>query len=268
MLKRTRLFDLNFINDTDFNATIASMLNFQNEFDINGDEMPLLFTPNVDDVVKLNDKQYAELSSILKRSFYLLPDGQPIIWASKLLGKKLGRRLPGSELFPLLWKEVIAHKRRIMVVAPNTETGELLKKEYPSLEYYVPPFFDVNDKMQLQKIVAEAILVFDKADPEFVFIGIRFPKQNYIALALIDHVKKQMQLPQNAGRPVKMPLFLLMGASYEFYLNLKKRAPKFWQKTGLEWFYRFTQEPGRLFRRYFIDDMQFIPIFFREMRKK
>jgi N-acetylglucosaminyldiphosphoundecaprenol N-acetyl-beta-D-mannosaminyltransferase len=59
-----------------------------------------------------------------------------------------------------------------------------------------------------------------------------------------------------------------MGASYEFYLNLKKRAPKFWQKTGMEWFYRFTQEPGRLFRRYFVDDMQFFPIVWREFRKK
>ncbi|MFI5172268.1 MAG: WecB/TagA/CpsF family glycosyltransferase, partial [Chitinophagales bacterium] len=98
-----------------------------------------------------------------------------------------------------------------------------------------------------------------------VFIGIRFPKQNHIALGLIDHFNNTSQTT-TAGHA--MPLFLLMGASYEFYLNLKKRAPRFWQKTGLEWFYRFTQEPGRLFKRYFVDDMQFFPIVWREMRKK
>ncbi|MBC8047353.1 MAG: WecB/TagA/CpsF family glycosyltransferase [Fimbriimonadaceae bacterium] len=263
MLKRTKLFDLDFINDTNFDATIASMLNFKNEYDPEGNKFPLLFTPNVDDVVKLNEKRYADLAEILKRSYYLLPDGQPIIWASKLLNKKLGRRLPGSEFFPLLWKEIIKHNKRIMVVAPNNEVGELLKKEYPALEYYVPPFFDVNNKEQLNNVIEGAKIVFDKVKPEYVFIGIRFPKQNHIALGLVDHVKNLQLTTQQ-----QMPLFLLMGASYEFYLNLKKRAPKFWQKIGMEWFYRFTQEPGRLFKRYFIDDMKFIPIFFREMRKK
>ncbi len=64
-----------------------------------------------------------------------------------------------------------------------------------------------------------------------------------------------------------MPLFLLMGASFEFYLGLKKRAPVIWQKAGLEWFYRFTQEPHRLFKRFFIDDLQFFPIVAREFLK-
>ncbi|MEZ5014756.1 MAG: WecB/TagA/CpsF family glycosyltransferase [Chitinophagales bacterium] len=262
MLQRTRLFDLDLINDANFDATIDSILRFDTEFDASGDKLPLLFTPNVDDVVKLNEKRFAFLAGILKRSFYILPDGQPVVWASKLFrGKKLKRRLPGSELFPLLWKEVIAHNKKVMVVAPSPEVGELLKREYPSLAYYVPPFFSVDKEEEMQKVNAEASAVFDTIKPDYVFIGIRFPKQNHIALGLIEHVKQEH--PE-----MHMPLFLLMGASYEFYLNLKKRAPAFWQKIGMEWFYRFTQEPGRLFRRYFIDDMKFFPIVFREFFKK
>lgn len=279
-LTRTKIFDLNLINDKNFDATINSIINFKNEYDPKSGLLPLLFTPNVDDVVKLNEKKYADLAEILKRSYYILPDGQPVIWASKILGKKLKSRLPGSELFPLLWKEIINHNKKVMVVAPNVEVGELLKKEYPSLEYYVPPFFNVENKDEVKKVVEEASVIFDKINPEYVFIGIRFPKQNHIALGLIDHFNTQHLLTsyREAGSPLTtdhsllttlhMPLFLLLGASYEFHLNLKKRAPKFWQKTGMEWFYRFTQEPGRLFKRYFIDDMKFFPIVWKEYFKK
>ncbi|MBK7110387.1 MAG: WecB/TagA/CpsF family glycosyltransferase [Bacteroidetes bacterium] len=98
--------------------------------------------------------------------------------------------------------------------------------------------------------------------PEYIFIGIRFPKQNYIAFELLDNLQKQ------GYSKSEMPLCLLLGASYEFYLDIKKRAPAIWQKTGMEWFYRFTQEPGRLFKRYFIDDMQFVSIFMKEYFKK
>ena len=85
MLKRTRIFDLDLINDNNFDATIASMVNFEKEFDPKGDKLPLLFTPNVDDVVKLNEKQYSDLATILKKCFYIIPDGQPIIWVSNFL---------------------------------------------------------------------------------------------------------------------------------------------------------------------------------------
>ena len=146
--------------------------------------------------------------------------------------------------------------------------------------YYVPPFFDVENKTELENVINGCIPLFDKFKPEYVFLGIRFPKQNHIALGLIDHVRKNWSLqpaPLNAEmntdqsiKPIQhstMPLFLLLGASYEFYLNLKKRAPSFWQKVGMEWFYRFTQEPGRLFKRYFVDDLKFFPIVWREWRR-
>lgn len=98
-----------------------------------------------------------------------------------------------------------------------------------------------------------------------MFLGIRFPKQNHIALGLIEHIN-QYNATHNET-PRNMPLFLLLGASYEFYLNIKT-CSEILAKIGMEWFYRFTQEPGRLFKRYFIDDMQFIPIVIREFRKK
>lgn len=261
MLQRTHLFGLDLINEASFDPVIASMLDFSNQFERAGDKLPLLFTPNVDDVVKLNEKKHVGLAAVLKKSYYILPDGQPVIWASKWLGKPLKKRLPGSELFPLLWKELVAQNRKVMVIAPSQQVGELLQKELPGLAYYVPPFFNEEDEQAVAEVVAEACKVMDELQPEYVFLGIRFPKQNYIALGMITH-------QQQKGATTPMPLFLLLGASYEFYLDLKKRAPLFWQKLGLEWLYRFTQEPGRLFKRYFIDDMKFFPIVWRERRLK
>ncbi len=262
MLKRTRIFHLDFINDTSFDAVLHSILHFHGEFPDSNNKLPLLFTPNVDDVVKLNQQKYADVAERLYRSFYILPDGQPIIWASKLLGKPLARRLPGSELFPLLWKLLTGNNKRIVLVAPSEEVGSMLRREYPALEYYVPPFFEADDREALQKITADLLKLCNVFQPEYVFLGIRFPKQNYIAFALLEHLEQQ-GLPKH-----KMPLCLLLGASYEFYLDIKKRAPAIWQKMGMEWFFRFTQEPGRLFKRYFIDDMQFVGIFIKELFKK
>ena len=96
MLQRTHLFGLDLINESSFDPVITSTLDFSSQFDSAGDKLPLLFTPNVDDVVKLNERKHARLAEILKKSFYILPDGQPVIWASKWLGKPLKKRLPGS----------------------------------------------------------------------------------------------------------------------------------------------------------------------------
>lgn len=263
MLKRTRIFGLEMINDADFDATVYSILNFKNEFDAAGDKLPLLFTPNVDDVVKLNNKMYAALAAILSKSYYILPDGQFIVLTSRLLRKPLKKRLAGSDLFPILWKELIANKKRVMVIAPNETVGELMKKEYAEMVYYVPPFFDEENTEELNNAIQACIPLFDEFKPEYVFLGIRFPKQNHIALGLIEHVKNT-----SSNGQMQMPLFLLLGASYEFYLNLKKRAPVIWRKLGLEWFHRVTQEPGRLFKRYFIEDLKFFPIVIKEFFTK
>lgn len=63
-----------------------------------------------------------------------------------------------------------------------------------------------------------------------------------------------------------MPLTLLLGASFEFYTNEIKRAPLWIQKVGFEWFYRFLQEPKRMFKRYFIDDIKFLSLVYKESK--
>ncbi|MNV75641.1 putative N-acetylmannosaminyltransferase [compost metagenome] len=59
-----------------------------------------------------------------------------------------------------------------------------------------------------------------------------------------------------------------MGATFDFLSGSVKRAPSFMQKTGFEWFWRLSQEPGRLWKRYLVDDAQFLLLLLKELRKR
>lgn len=60
-------------------------------------------------------------------------------------------------------------------------------------------------------------------------------------------------------------IFMGLGATIDFEAGTLKRAPAIWQKIGMEWLYRCMKEPKRLFKRYFIDDMQFFYYFILQL---
>ncbi|MDQ1431656.1 MAG: N-acetylglucosaminyldiphosphoundecaprenol N-acetyl-beta-D-mannosaminyltransferase, partial [Actinomycetota bacterium] len=166
-------------------------------------------------------------------------------------------RIPGSSLFPLVWRRVVDEGRSAVVVAPSRDVGEALRTEHPTLGVVVPPYFDVEDRAALAEVLDECEQMIHGTDPELVMLGIGFPKQQHIATALIERLDAR-------GRDV--PVFLLLGGSLDMYLGRVRRAPDWVQRAGLEWFYRFLKEPRRLFRRYFVTDMRFVPLVVEEYR--
>ena len=60
-------------------------------------------------------------------------------------------------------------------------------------------------------------------------------------------------------------LFMALGATIDFEAGVKKRAPRIWQRMCLEWLYRFIQEPKRLFKRYFVEDLKFFGLFAKQL---
>jgi N-acetylglucosaminyldiphosphoundecaprenol N-acetyl-beta-D-mannosaminyltransferase len=247
-----RLFGFDFVNAHDVTATVDQILGVQ---PLDG-LLPLVVTPNVDYIVQLRQPQHAELAATLRRARYVLPDGQPIVWTSRLTGEPLAARLPGSSMFPLVWGKVAAERRPAMIVASSYRTAEQLRREHPQVGVVVPPHFGVDDDAQLARVVEECRRVIAEVKPEFVFLGISFPKQQHIALALVEALEA-------TGEP--LPLFLTLGGSFEMYLGQVPRAPGWMQSVGLEWFFRFLMEPRRLFRRYFVTDMQFAALFVKEL---
>jgi N-acetylglucosaminyldiphosphoundecaprenol N-acetyl-beta-D-mannosaminyltransferase len=211
----------------------------------------------VDTVVRLDELEPSGVAQRLRNARYILPDGQPIVWASRLLGEPLRSRLAGSDLVPPLWRRIVAEGRTPMVIASCEEVAESLQKEVPSLAVYVPPVFDPADPSAFADIISAIADVLDGTDPEFVFVGISYPKQQLLAFALIDRLRRQGRRP---------PVFLLIGGSFDMYVGRTPRAPAWMQRVGAEWFFRFLLEPRRLFRRYFVEDLRFLTIVGRELR--
>jgi N-acetylglucosaminyldiphosphoundecaprenol N-acetyl-beta-D-mannosaminyltransferase len=243
-LPTRHVFGFDFISSPNVEAVADRILGPQPDDGL----LPLVLTPNVDYLVRLTESRLAPLNLALQRSRYVLPDGQPIVWTSQLLGTPLAARLPGSTLFPHVWRGVVAQNRRAVVVASCEETAERMRVEHPDIGVVVPPFFDAEDADQLASVVGDCQDQIDKVQPEFVFIGISFPKQQRIALALAEAAE---------ARGEQSPLFLTLGASFEMHLGLHPRAPRIMQSLGMEWFFRFLLEPRRLFRRYFVVDARF-----------
>lgn len=124
-----------------------------------------------------------------------------------------------------------------------------MKERYKNLTVagtYSPPFgfeHDVHEMMKINDMIKQA-------NPDILFVGLGSPKQekwiyrNYHELAV--------------------PVSIGIGATFEFYSGMVKRAPRWMQRCGLEWFWRLMKEPRRLWRRYLIDDTAFIWLIFKQ----
>jgi N-acetylglucosaminyldiphosphoundecaprenol N-acetyl-beta-D-mannosaminyltransferase len=252
-LRTRRLFGLDFVDDVSVDATVEQLLANQED----DEREPVVFTPNVDTVVRLGELEPSGVAQRLRNARYILPDGQPIVWVSRLLNQPLRSRLAGSDLVPPLWRRIVAEGRTPMVVASCEEVAESLRTEVPALAVYVPPVFDPGDSLAFADVVSAAADLLDHADPEFVFVGVSYPKQQQLAFALIDGLRQQGRRP---------PIFLLIGGSFDMYVGRTPRAPAWMQRIGAEWFFRFLLEPRRLFRRYFVEDLRFLTLVGRELR--
>ena len=122
---------------------------------------------------------------------------------------------------------------------------ERIQKKYPTLNicgHYSPPLgFETNSE-ELKRSLE--MIKECKADILIVFLGC--PKQE----RFIAKHKDEYQVPVS----------ITMGGCIDFIGADIKRAPLWMQKSGLEWFFRFAQEPKRLFKRYFVDDVQIFPL--------
>ena len=201
-------------------------------------------TPNIDHIVKL-DKD-AEFREAYKNASLVLADGMPLIWASKFLGHPLKGKVSGSDLFPKICGMAAAKRYRLFFMGGRPgaaqKSAEVLKNIYPDINIvgiYAPPYGFEGDREENEKIVK----MIKESNPDILFVGLGAPKQE----TWIYKYREHYQSPVSIG----------IGASFEFIAGMVKRAPLWMQRIGLEWFWRLMMEPGRLWKRYLIDDMRF-----------
>jgi len=223
------------------------------------DELPLVVTPNVDILVTLESAE-EHVKQTVKKAAVVLPDGQPLVSFSRFAGGSLQARLPGSDLTASLWPELVAGKRSTFAIVSQVEVAERLAREHTCFGSLVAPMVPAEAGTLVDRFAWECIQAISTMEktPEFVFIGIGFPKDPLLARSIIE------QWPSEMG---EAPMVLAVGASLEFITGLKKRAPEVFQRYGLEWLHRIASEPRRMLKRYLVRDARFLVILARHIFK-
>ncbi len=202
---------------------------------------------NVDKLVKAN--RDPELRQIINDCALINADGMPVVWASRLLGKGLKERVAGVDLFESLMQRSAQKNWRVFLLGAREEVvsgvRDIYLKKYPGLT--VAGYRNGYWKQEEEAGVIEQIKA---ARADLLFVAISSPKKEQF----LGQYQAEMQIPFAMG----------VGGTFDVAVGKVKRAPVWMQKSGLEWFYRFLQEPRRMFRRYFIDDMAFFGLLLKE----
>ena len=207
---------------------------------------------NVDKLVKA--RRDAELRRIINDCALINADGMPVVWASRLLGKPLKERVAGVDLFEALMKRSAEKGWRVFLLGARepivSRVRQLYGAKYPGLTIAGHR----NGYWSGEQEEAAVVEQIQAARTDILFVAISSPKKEQF----LGRWQAQMKVPFAMG----------VGGTFDVAAGHVKRAPLWMQKAGLEWFYRFLQEPRRMFRRYFIDDMAFFGMLAREMWRR
>lgn len=175
----------------------------------------------------------------------ILPDGNPLSALSRKMGFKEAKRVTGPDLMHEIFKLSEENRYKHYFYGSSEETLKQLniklKEKYPKINIvgmFSPPF---KEEVSLEN--EEKLNEINRLNPDFIWVGLGAPKQEI-----------WMKLHENKVNG----LMIGVGAGFDYFADKIKRAPKWMQKSSLEWLYRLMQEPRRLFKRYFITNLKFI----------
>lgn len=216
-------------------------------------EPAYLATPNVDHVVRIQSDpafRQAYLDADL-----VVADGMPLLWAARFLGRPLREKVSGSDLFPIFCRTAAEKGYRLFFLGGRPGAAEkcaaLLMQRHPGLRIvgiHCPPMGFEKDEARNQAVIE----MVRASNADLLFVGLGTPKQE----VWIHQYHRQCGVPVSIG----------IGASFDFVAGYVKRAPLVFQRMGLEWLWRLALEPGRMYRRYLVDDMAFFGLVWQQHR--
>lgn len=182
-----------------------------------------------------------------------VPDGMPIVWASSLLGTPLRERVYGPDLLLAVCADPRLRQRRHFFYGATAKTlvrlRSALTARFPHLivaGMEAPPFRPLTPEED-----ARAVATINGSGAEILWVGLGAPKQERW---MAEHREKL--------RAVQVGV----GAAFDFLSGVKRQAPVWMRRRGLEWLFRLGMEPRRLWRRYLIYNPLFILKFWRRLR--
>lgn len=206
----------------------------------------LVVTPNADHMRMLRSG-HPGLTAAYEAASLVLADGQPLVWAAQLQGTPLAGRVPGSDLLWTLAEAAGPADVPVAVIGGGPgvaeRTAEVLQRHQPQLDVVMAEGPEVPAMPDPGELAGLARRIED-AGARIVFLGLGCPKQEVVGKVLSE------MLPS--------VWFLGVGAAVDFAAGTVRRAPRAWQRLGVEWLYRLLQEPRRLARRYLLDDGPYV----------
>jgi N-acetylglucosaminyldiphosphoundecaprenol N-acetyl-beta-D-mannosaminyltransferase len=209
-------------------------------------------TPNAQHVVLHQSDPL--LREIYEKAFLVATDGVPLIWAGRLLGSNLPGRVNGTDLFETLCAKAAQANLRVYFLGGRpgaaTAAAARLLQRHPALQIagvYCPKYGFEWDPIEQANILHE----INACRPHLLFVGLGAPKQEYWMY--------------NNRRLLNVPVMLGIGGSFEFVGGVLPRAPRWMQRAGLEWLFRLSREPGRLWKRYLVGNSKFCALIVREL---
>lgn len=176
----------------------------------------------------------------------VVPDGMPLVWIAKWRGQSHTQRVCGRDLFSaVLKKSEITGASHYFFGGTETSLKKLcdeVRTRFPKVNIAgteAPPFRALTP-LELESAVTK----MNSSGADYIWIGIGSPKQEY----LMSELRPKLNATALFG----------VGAVFDFYSGIKPIAPKWMQKAGLEWVFRFMTEPRRLWKRYLIRNPVFV----------
>jgi N-acetylglucosaminyldiphosphoundecaprenol N-acetyl-beta-D-mannosaminyltransferase len=203
----------------------------------------------VTDMHSLMQAQHsASFKKVLDEADLVVPDGFPLVWLGRRKGFALRRRVYGPELMERFCEGTASRRYRHFLYggAPGVaeDLAARLTVRFPGLQVagtYCPPF-----RLLTQEEDEEAVSRINGARADVVWVGLGAPKQ-------------ERWMAEHCSR-LSAAVLVGVGAAFDFHTGRVPQAPEWMREDGLEWLFRLSREPGRLWRRYLIYGTEFVAL--------
>ena len=211
-------------------------------------------TPNVDHICQAEHDP--EFRDAYRSAFLSLPDGQPLMWMARALGTPLTEKVSGSDIVRPLLEMAAAQGCTVFFLGATehtcAEAARRLGESIPDLHVagWASPFFDPDGE---PGEVESAIEKIRAQQPDLVLVAMSTPKQEILMLRYAASLAPAVALG--------------VGAGLDFVAGRVPRAPRWMSGYGLEWLFRLSREPGRMWHRYLVHDRAIVRIFLETRRE-
>ena len=189
-----------------------------------------------------------KLAEIVNACPLINADGASVVWAAKRLGIPLKERVTGCDMFQNLVRVAAEKGYKIFLFGAKeevvTKVKSIYEKQYPGIQIvgYRNGYFTEKDEPEIVKQMHDS-------GADMMFVAFSSPKKEYWVNKYLNEIG--------------IPFVMGVGGSFDIVAGVTERAPKWFQEHGLEWFYRFIQEPKRMWKRYIIGNTKFVALTYK-----